>query len=173
MPGANFQTVRQDGVIGSNLTNILTFPVPTYTSATVTQNAAPSFNSTNPLNTGGPPGASQQGASTTIQTVQPNNPGGGLPSQRFNQPLNLLRNGFSNSLNAVTFSPVIEFRAKLNYQLFHGVSVSGGWTGLYADGMARAPYMVDYTLPSMGILASNNQQYVFVNGLSLGVEVNR
>jgi hypothetical protein len=176
---ANFQTIRQNGVIGSNLTNILQTSQPVYT--TVTTPAAqtagvgvgPNNNATTGLNTGGPAGSDAPNSQTTYQTQQANNPGGGIPDHRVDQPLNLLRTGFSSTANAVTFSPLVEFRAKLNYQVFQGMTLSAGWTGIYADGMARAPYMVDYTLPSMGILANNNSQYIFVNGLSLGVEVNR
>jgi len=48
-----------------------------------------------------------------------------------------------------------------------------GWTGMWMDGLARSPYMIDYTLPNMGIDMSNNQEDAFVHGLTFGIDINR
>ena len=84
-----------------------------------------------------------------------------------------LGNGFSSSANDITFAPVGEIRAKLKYQLFRSVYISLGYTGMYADGIARASKLVNYTLPNFGILEQNNHEGMFINGLDLGLIINR
>ena len=53
------------------------------------------------------------------------------------------------------------------------MQLNAGWTGMILGNIARPSYMVDYTLPYMGILENNNKQEVFMHGLTLGVQVNR
>jgi len=74
------------------------------------------------------------------------------------------------------WSPVMEVRADVRYQLTKSVSVRAGWTGVWIDGLARASSMIDYTLRKdsvMGILPINNKQDVLAHGLTIGVDVNR
>ena len=159
-PGLNFQTIRQQGEIGSNLTQILLNPLPTQ--ATVVLN--PSF----PTGTVTPPTNGQ----AVFQTNQPNNPGQGVAAVRVNQPLNMMPTGFSTSSNRMTFSPIGELRANLNYQMFSQVSLAVGWTGTWIEGIARPSNMINYSLPSMGISAGGNKQYVLINGLNIGITIN-
>jgi hypothetical protein len=83
--------------------------------------------------------------------------------------------GFHSSYNPVTFAPFGELRANLGYQLFSSVAVNVGWTGVFASGIARSSDMVNYTLPSMGILhdGSHNKQFLIMNGITLGLQWNR
>jgi hypothetical protein len=157
--GANFQTIRQNGLVGSNLTQQIVTPLPAFTSVNV---PSPIVN--------GVPGAAN---SIVYQTNQPNNPGGGIAAPRLSQPLTLQPTSFNATRNHTEFNPVYEFRAKLNYQVFERLSLSAGWTGTYIDGVARASGMTDYFLPAFRINEGRNREGVFLNGLTLGVEFNR
>jgi len=160
-PAANFQTINQTGQIGSLLTELQPTPLTTFQGVTVLQQQV------NPA----PPTTSQ----LVFVTQQPNNPGSGTAAQRLNQPLNLMPTGFHSTYNPVTFAPFGELRANLSYQLFSSVAVNVGWTGIFASGIARSSDMVNYTLPSMGILqdGSHNKQFLLMNGITLGVQWNR
>lgn len=147
---ADFQTVRQDGEIGSLLTQV----------PTVTVNAT---------NVGGiAAGAQAQNAANASSGRE-----SGVATRRLNQPLNLNPTAFNSSANMVTFSPVAEVRVSLSYQLFSSVFLNGGYTAIYADNLARSANMVDYTLPRMGILSANNRQPIFLSGINLGIQINR
>lgn len=80
---------------------------------------------------------------------------------------------FTNSIHPVEFSNVGELRVKGTYQLFRNVTLTAGWTGIFADGVARSSNMVVYRLPTFGINPDENRQNVFINGLDVGVSVNR
>ena len=41
------------------------------------------------------------------------------------------------------------------------------------DGIARPSGIINYQVPDMGINVANNRQNVFVNGLTLGIDINR
>jgi hypothetical protein len=73
------------------------------------------------------------------------------------------------------FTPLIELRLEGRYQVTRNISLHGGWTGFWMDNIARANAVIDYTLPGMGIdlTNSNNKQDVFINGLTLGFDINR
>jgi hypothetical protein len=68
---------------------------------------------------------------------------------------------------------VAELRAEARYELFRTVSIHAGWTGLWAGGICRASDSILYSLPNMGIDTSSNNQSVFINGLTFGVDINR
>jgi hypothetical protein len=80
--------------------------------------------------------------------------------------------GFSNTATATQFSPLVELRAEARYELFQAVSLHAGWSGIWVDGIARASQSIYYSLPSMGIITSNNNTSVFINGVTFGVDVN-
>ncbi|HEX4131983.1 MAG TPA: hypothetical protein VHZ24_18265 [Pirellulales bacterium] len=166
MAGADFQTARLNGIVGSNLTQILTNPTASYTP--VVTSASYTINS----NTGT---ISYSGPTTVnyVQTQQANNPGGGPAAQRLNQPLNLQPTTFQQSRNNVAFTPVFELRGKLVYRLFQQVNLTAGWTGTYIDGVSRASNQVNFVLPTFTLNAGPNHQGVLLNGLTLGVEINR
>ena len=82
-----------------------------------------------------------------------------------------------SEFNIGVFSPNAEFRVNLKYQLTRSVTCRVGWTGLWLNGIARPSNMVDYSLNAdgsiFGILEQNNQQSVFINGISFGIDLNR
>jgi hypothetical protein len=88
-------------------------------------------------------------------------------------PFNSTGGGFSNSATAETFSPLVELRAEARYQLFQNVSLHAGWNGLWVDGIARACQSINYTYPTMGIDTSANNNSVFIDGVTVGIDVNR
>jgi len=100
-----------------------------------------------------------------------------VPSTRvLGEPALMLATPFEHVDHEEEFSPVVELRAELRYQLTRAVSFRAGWTGIWMDGVARASNLVDYSLYEqgvMGILAANNDQDVFIHGLTIGVDVNR
>ncbi len=162
--GANFQTIRQNGIVGSNLTQSLISPTPT-TTTIVTNGSTTNLNGTvvNPTTTN----------QIVFATNQANNPGQGTAAPRLNQPLTMQPTSYNSTVNHVVFNPVCELRANLNYQVFRRVSVAAGWTGLYIDGVARSSGMTNFVLPSFQLSAGNNHQGVFINGLNLSLIINR
>lgn len=70
------------------------------------------------------------------------------------------------------YSNLVEVRANLGYQVTKALVVQVGWTGIWADGIARPSSMVDYALPAMGI-RDRNRQDIFIQGLNIGVVFNR
>ena len=83
---------------------------------------------------------------------------------------------FDHTVHLREWSPGAELRLELMFQLTDAVSLKAGWTGLWLGGIARGCAMPDYTLSDasvMGINRRNNDQVVFVNGLNVGLTVNR
>jgi hypothetical protein len=83
---------------------------------------------------------------------------------------------FDHTAHLREFSPGGELRLELMLELTRSVSVKVGWTGMWVGGIARASAMPDYIISDqsvMGINSGNNRQTVFVNGLNVGVSVNR
>lgn len=76
-----------------------------------------------------------------------------------------------------TFSPGLELRIDARYQITRSVSFRAGWTGLWLDRIARGSDMINYTLDPehtmMGILSDHNRDNVLVNGLTIGIDINR
>ncbi|MEZ6073842.1 MAG: BBP7 family outer membrane beta-barrel protein [Pirellulales bacterium] len=90
-----------------------------------------------------------------------------------NYPLFMAATNFRHNYHTEEFSPIIELRFQASYDLTKCISVRGGWTGMYTEGIARASDMIEYTLPNMGININNNTQDVWVQGLNLAIEWNR
>lgn len=90
-----------------------------------------------------------------------------------NAPLNLFATSFTHAFHATEFSPLVEMRFDLSYQVWRNINLNAGWTGMYMNGIARPSNMINYTLLDMGILGGRNQQNVFIQGLNFGVEINR
>lgn len=84
-----------------------------------------------------------------------------------------LPHAFSSSFNGTTFSPGGELRFNLKYQVFRKVYLQLGYTALYTDGVARASKMVVYRLPTLGINPNQNNDGLFMNGVNIGVVINR
>ena len=92
------------------------------------------------------------------------------------EPAQMLTTDFEDARYLHQWSPAVELRAEGRFQLTRSVSVRAGWTGIWMDGIARASGVVDYSLRKdsvMGFLVDNNQQGVFIHGLTLGIDVNR
>jgi len=82
---------------------------------------------------------------------------------------------FNNRRAANEFSSTIELRLMASYRVTNSISVRGGWTGFYVNGLARPADMVIYqfpspTRPAMGINMERNREDVFVNGYNVGIE---
>lgn len=90
-----------------------------------------------------------------------------------------LMGGSTNTYNATSefFSPGIELRLEARYQLTRAISAHAGWTGMWIGNIGRGDAVIDYTLHSngqvFGIDLSRNKENVFINGLTLGFDINR
>jgi hypothetical protein len=75
------------------------------------------------------------------------------------------------------FTPGIELRLEAHYQITRSVDFRAGWTGLWLNNIARGSETIDYTLGPdqtyMGILRDHNRDNVFLNGLTIGIDINR
>jgi hypothetical protein len=83
---------------------------------------------------------------------------------------------FTHGRHFSEWSPAIELRLDLKYQVTRAISLNAGWTALWMDGIARSVNVTDYrisTTNAMGIIDAHNRQDVFMNGFNVGVEVNR
>jgi hypothetical protein len=89
------------------------------------------------------------------------------------QPTTMSHTSSTHVEYAREFSPAFELRVEGRYQVTRAISFHAGWTGMWMDGIARANALVDYTVPAMGIDMTDNRQSIFVNGLTLGFDVNR
>lgn len=103
--------------------------------------------------------------------------GGAASTRAFTAPQfrspNFVPQSVFHKQNIGTFSPVGEFRFNLKYQIFRQCYATVGWTGLVMGGIGRSPNMVDYSLPALGILNTNNRQVVFIQGINFGFTINR
>ncbi len=83
---------------------------------------------------------------------------------------------FDHVFSANEFSPAIEYRVDARLHLTRGLSLKAGYSLLFMDGIARASNMIDYVWSEnqvFGIRPENNRQYVLMNGLNVGFEINR
>lgn len=99
--------------------------------------------------------------------------GNGLLPGNPNQPLDLGDTSFNDSDSTTELSLGGELRFSMNYQVTNAIQLQAGWTGMYFDGLARASNSIDYRIPDMRITTQRNDQDVFVQGVSFGVEFNR
>jgi len=99
--------------------------------------------------------------------------GGGVPIY-----VPLVRNPyrFDHMTHIQQWSPGGDLRLELALALTQAVSVKVGWSGMWLGGIARASALPDYVISDqsvMGINRSKNNQNVFVNGLNVGLSINR
>lgn len=80
---------------------------------------------------------------------------------------------YHNTEHFNEFSPGVELRLSADFHLTEAITLTAGWTGLWIDGIARSSDMIYYSVPDMGILADNNRQDVFMNGVHVGLQINR
>jgi hypothetical protein len=75
------------------------------------------------------------------------------------------------------FTPVVELRLEGRYEITRTISFHAGWTGYWMDNIARANGVIDYNIqnPVMGFdfTGGANKQTVWMNGLTMGFDVNR
>lgn len=75
------------------------------------------------------------------------------------------------------FTPGVELRVEARYQITRSVTFRAGWSGMWLNNIARGSEMIDYTLGPdqtyMGILRDHNKDNVFMNGLTIGIDINR
>jgi hypothetical protein len=93
-----------------------------------------------------------------------------------NSPFSLQETNLSYRASLSEFSPVAELRIEGRYQLTKNIYFHGGWNGIYIGNLARPAAMIDYTLHRssvLGILTEKNKDSVFMEGLSMGIEINR
>jgi hypothetical protein len=88
-------------------------------------------------------------------------------------PIGWLGSQYSHRATINEFSPVVELRLDARYVISRYLSLKVGWTGFWMDGIARPSSMTEYAVPEMGIDTTRNRQNVFVNGVTLGFEINR
>lgn len=81
--------------------------------------------------------------------------------------------GFENSAGKTEFSPIVELRVEAHMEITRVISLKAGWTGVWMDNIARASDMVNYTVPRFGINMDANSHSVLMQGLTLGIELNR
>lgn len=91
------------------------------------------------------------------------------------QPFLMGPTGFTHSTHFIEFSPLIELRAEARMKLTNMITVKAGYTGIFINNVARAADMINYTVPNMGITTAlnGNLQPVYIQGLNLGIEINR
>jgi hypothetical protein len=88
-------------------------------------------------------------------------------------PYALNATGFTDHTYADEFTPIIEGRLNLKYQLTRNINLKVGGTMIWVDGVARACNSITYTMPSFLVNTNNNDQSVWMAGVNVGIEVNR
>ena len=90
-----------------------------------------------------------------------------------NQPVNLFPTSFNDSHSETVFSPVAEWRVEASYFVARWLSLRCGYTGMYLGNVSRASSRMNYTLPDFGLVNNNENEGVFSNALTLGIEITR
>jgi hypothetical protein len=87
-------------------------------------------------------------------------------------PTNATYDGFARE-----WSPLIELRLEARYQITRYLSFHAGWTGLWADGIARGDATINYSIDqfghAFGIDLTRNREQILENGLTMGFDFNR
>ena len=109
------------------------------------------------------------------QTVNigPNLNSGGVDDSTIYTPSVMGPTSATHDAYARVFTPLVELRLEGRYQITRSISFHAGWSGFWMNNVARANAVINYTVPSMGIDLSDNKQDVFLNGLTIGFDINR
>ncbi|TWT34083.1 hypothetical protein KOR34_39190 [Posidoniimonas corsicana] len=67
------------------------------------------------------------------------------------------------------FTPFVEMRAEVKYQLTRSMALKAGFNATYVDTLTRAAQIVEYNAPDFGI-GETGKQDIFITGLSFGAE---
>lgn len=86
-----------------------------------------------------------------------------------NQPEVAQPTTFHNGRNEDEFTPIVEVRANMTYQVTGAIAARLGYTAMFIDNISRASQIVEYRLPDWGI--SRNQTDIFINGVNFGFDV--
>lgn len=81
--------------------------------------------------------------------------------------------GFRHVAFLSEFTPIVEVRGELSYQLTRAVWARFAWNAIWMDGIGRPSSIVNYTLPTLGLNLANNRQDVLLTGFNIGIVVNR
>ncbi|MFZ5830496.1 MAG: BBP7 family outer membrane beta-barrel protein [Planctomycetota bacterium] len=85
-----------------------------------------------------------------------------------------LGGAFDNKTYMDQFTPVVEGRFELHYQLTRAIFLKVGYTALWMGNVARAPEVLEYSVPVMGINTdAANDGDVLMSGLTMGISINR
>ncbi|HTU26239.1 MAG TPA: hypothetical protein VMF30_12615 [Pirellulales bacterium] len=160
-PSANFAVERNNSILASN----------SQPSTTANLNG----NNTNSLTGSTASTTSSSTSSTSGATGTSSANAQGPAIERRDAPASLLYGALTSSanLNNLQFSPACEFRAGTNLWLTQAVNLKFSYTGIFLPNMTRASNSIDYTLPNIGIINGDHHQAVILNGLTLGIEINR
>ena len=101
----------------------------------------------------------------------------GPPPRLTGAPIAMQSTSFDNVIHPTTFCPIVDVRLELKYNVTRNIAANVGWAGVWMDNIARPASMNDYTLHSngtvMGFLSGQNQQQLWMTGVTAGVEINR
>ncbi|HEX4144165.1 MAG TPA: hypothetical protein VHY91_11590 [Pirellulales bacterium] len=161
-PSANFAVERNYSVLASN-----SQPSTTANSNGLnTSNGTSGISNTSTTSSTSSSSSSSGGASVNAQ---------GPAIEKRDAPAALLYGALTSSsgLNNMQFSPACEFRFGTDCWLTQGVAFKCSYTGIFLPNMTRASNSIDYTLPNIGIINGGHHQAVILNGLTIGIEINR
>lgn len=93
-------------------------------------------------------------------------------------PLVRLPHTFDHAAHFREFTPGAELRLEMVLDLTRTISVKAGWNAIYLGGIARGSNMNDYTISDHSVMAvkqvgRSNRQDVLLQGLNVGITVNR
>jgi len=94
----------------------------------------------------------------------------GLAPGAFNRLISAQPNTFSYGRRDDEFSPTVEVRAELSYQITGAIAARLGYTGIFIDNISRGASITNYSLPDFGFL-QGGQQDIFINGANFGFDV--
>jgi hypothetical protein len=88
-------------------------------------------------------------------------------------PVGLQPVGFTDGDHDTEFSPVGELRVDLAFQITKAIAARVGYTGYVIGGITQGSRRIEYTMPYFGINENNKMDTAFVNGVTMGIEINR
>ena len=89
-------------------------------------------------------------------------------------PLNWTGGDIAHSAFIREFTPCIEVRLEMRYALTRSINLHAGYTGMWMDHIARASSMINYDVTdNLGILTDQNNQNIWTNGVTVGIDINR
>ncbi len=94
----------------------------------------------------------------------------GLAPGAFNRLVSGQPTTFSYGRRDDEFSPTVEIRAELSYQITGSIAARLGYTGIFVDNISRGSAITNYSLPDFGFLEGGKQD-IFINGGSIGFDV--